>query len=261
MANAAIAHENLADAGSLTATSEAFLLPVLNLQDPHIGRRWRSETGSESCILDLGAMTSIDTIRLSGLTGSVGETVRLRLSTVDTSGAAGDVLDTGILASGATAYFDIDYGTLCYLLAAPTSCRYVRIDLADVGADYVEAGRLFVGLREAFTYNFVPGATIGWVDRSKRQEARGGQTLIWNDNSYRQVEINLEWVTEAQRYGIVETLDRVNGQNTDVLLILDTDSDNLARDSIWGLVSDLTPVAFTNLIGIFTKQYRVKERL
>lgn len=260
MANAAIAGTNLADAGAISPSSEVFTMPASNLLDEHVGRRWRAETNSGYIVLDLLASTSVDTIRLSGLTVSADATVRVRLSSADSSGAAGDVEDSGTLASGSD-QLDADYGTFCYLLASPESCRYVRIDIVDTGADYVEAGRLFVGARTEFTYNFAPGATVGWVDRSKRQEARGGQTLIWNDNAYRQVEVSLEWVTEAQRYGIVETLDRVNGQNTDVLLIVDTDSDNLARDTILGLVSDLTPVAFTNLASIFTKQYRIKERL
>jgi hypothetical protein len=271
MANAAVLHANLADDGTLSVSDEEALMRVAMLQDPHVLRRWRSRTLTPYFVLDLGATASIDTIMLRGMTVTDDCTLRVRISSADATGAAGDVYDsatdypTGI--EDGDDVFDVDYGALLILLPAVLSTgRYVRIDFneAGSGATYVEAGRLGVGVRTAFDINFAPGATVGWIDRSIRAKTRGGQTLVWHDDKHRAVSLNMEWVTSSQRYGLVETMDRVNGQSTDILLVLDTESDNLARDSIWGLVSDLTPVAYTNIYGsdgaIFQKSYQIEER-
>ena len=172
--------------------------------------------------------------------------------------AFGDLHDATFDATDAA--YDTDYGAFILPLAAPISARYVRLDITDGPASYVEAGRLFVGLREAFDYNFAPGAAVTWTDRSRKTVSAGGQTLIFRDNKVRSAELNFEWVSAEQRYGLVETIDRVNGQSIDVLLILDTDSDNLARDSIFGLISAPTPNLYGPISDIFARAYRIEER-
>ncbi|MBN9023119.1 MAG: hypothetical protein J0H08_13710 [Rhizobiales bacterium] len=146
-------------------------------------------------------------------------------------------------------------------LAAPVSGRYVRLDITDAAASYVEAGRLFIGRREAFTYNFASGAGIRWEDRSRKAKSAGGQTLIFSDNKYRVAELNLAFVTKAQRWGLVESIDRINGQSVDVLLILDTAADDLAKVTIFGLISAAAPSLYTQIPDIFARAYQVEERL
>jgi hypothetical protein len=89
----------------------------------------------------------------------------------------------------------------------------------------------------------------------------GGQTLIFVDNVYRQLVLNFDFVTSDQRYGLIEIIDRVNGQHVNLLCIIDTESGNLPRDSIWGLVSSLAPVTTPDVIDIFGKQISINERL
>lgn len=176
----------------------------------------------------------------------------------DGTGAAGDLYDATFDASDAQ--YDPDYGAFVLPIAAPVSARFVRLDITDTPASYVEAGRLFIGLREAFTYNFSPGAGVTWADRSRKTISAGGQTLIFPDNKVRSVELNFEWVTKAQRNGLIESIDLVNGQSVDVLLILDTDSDNLARDSIFGLISAPAANLYSPIADIFSRAYRIEER-
>ncbi len=82
---------------------------------------------------------------------------------------------------------------------------------------------------------------------------------------YRVVNLSFEYVTERQRLGFVEEIDRVNGTHEDVLLITRSDSDNLGRDTIWGLISDLDPItqplAWINDAPAYGKTYRITERL
>lgn len=260
MGNAAIAYLNLADSGSVTASSQASAMPASYLQDPHVSMRWRSRTNDDFFVVDLLSSQSIDTVLVRGMTVSASSTVRIRISTADSSGADGDASDSGSLISGST-YFDADYGAIVFTTATPVTGRYVRIDISDPDGSYVDAGRVFVGLRTQFSYNFNWGWGIGYTDRSTKIKSRGGQTLVLTDNSFRTINVDLAWVSSSQRYGIIETIDRVNGTHLDVLLITDTDSTNLARDTIFGLISNQSPVTNPALADIFGKQYQIEERL
>ncbi len=56
------------------------------------------------------------------------------------------------------------------------------------------------------------------------------------------LDLSFEWITASQRNGIVEEIDRDNGPTDDIFMVTDTESANLARDSIIGLATDTTPV-------------------
>lgn len=259
MANAAIAYRNLADDGTVSASTAEPAMPVSRLQNEHVGKRWRSTAEPGYVILDLGSSMSIDTIALLGMTAAAGASCQVRASASDATVTGSLSFDSGSLSDGG-AYFDTDYGALVYIRSSPVSTRYVRIDITDTPASYVEAGRLFVGLREAFTYNFAPGAGVTWADRSRKTISAGGQTLIFPDNKVRSVDLNFEWVTAAQREGLIESIDRINGQSIDVLMILDTDSDSLPRDTIFGLISAPAPNLYSPIADIFSRAYRIEER-
>jgi hypothetical protein len=260
MANAALVIDNNAQNGIVSASSQVLTLPASNLKTPHPSERWRSLTAADWIMLDKGASVSSDTVALFGLTCGANATARLRLSSIDASGAAGDILDTGVLAVGA-ASFSVDYASFVYRLPAPAAWRYTRIDLADPDAAYVEAGCLLDGLSESFAYNFVPGGSIQVVDRSRVAPTSSGMTLTWDDNQFRRVDLTFQWVSETQRYGLIERLDRVCGRRRNVLLMTDTASTDLPRDSIFGLVTDITPVTFGVIFDLFGKQLRIDERI
>jgi hypothetical protein len=211
-------------------------------------------------MLDKGASIASDTVGLFGLTCGDNATVRLRLSSIDASGAAGDIADTGTLSVGDPS-FSVDYASFVYRLPAPASWRYTRIDLADPDATYVEAGCLLDGLSESFAYNFVPGGSIQVVDRSRVAPTSSGMTLTWDDNQFRRADLTFQWVSETQRYGLIERLDRASGRRRNVLLMTDTASTNLPRDSVFGLVTDITPVTFGVIFDLFGKQLRIDERI
>ena len=260
--NAAIAYDNRADRASITASSSAILLPVSRLQDPHIARKWRSNgSASEFLTIDLGASVPVDTVALIGLNLTSDGTVRVRVSDMDTSAQAGEIYDSGDVGGA----IDPRWGMLVHLLPEALVGRYVRIDLSDPNAAYIEAGRLFVGRRWQFQYNFAFGWSRQYVDRSRKTESRGGQTFIDRDVRYRMANISFELITQAQRWGFVEEVDRVNGTHDDVLLITQSDSDNLGRDCIWGLISDLDPITQPQVwiedAPAYAKAYRITERL
>lgn len=261
MANLAFGYTNLADSGSVTATSQQILLPASNVLNEHVGKRWRSSTNNDSIVIDLGSSQSIDTVWFGGLTGSAATTTaRVRIATVDVTGVAGDAYDSGTLSDGGM-NLDVAYSSGMVLISSPVTGRYVRIDLADSAGSYVEIGRVFVGARTAMSRTFSLGWQRQWIDRSTTSETRGGQTLILKDTILRSLVLSLDNVTEAEKNGVIEDIDRLNGQSTDILVITDPDSTNLPRDSLWGLVRDLTPVIQPQWYTTFSKQFSVKERL
>lgn len=261
MANAAIVAINLADDGSLTASPSASLMPVSLLQNPHVSKVWRSITSPHYVICDLGFSASIDVVALFGMTASANSSVRVRASSSDPTVTSSLDFDSGTIDDG-DPEFDTRYGSLIYLRGTPVTTRYVRIDITEFSLTYVGAGKILIGLKEVFTYNFAPGARRGWTDRSRREESPGGQTLIFPDNKYRTFEVNFDWVPKDQQDGLWETLGRLNGNSEPVLFMLDTDSDKLPMHSVYGLViSPPGSSMYTSIPDIASAPLAVKERL
>lgn len=256
----ALVLDNNALTGTLTASSQELTMPVSQLLTPSPSERWRSLSNSAWVLLDKGSLISGDIVMLGGLTCGVNSTIRARLSTIDTTGAAGDVYDSGTVANG-DARFDVEYGAFLARLSAPASWRYLRFDISDPDATFVEAGSILDGLSEAFTYNFVPGTAIQTTDRSRVEKAASGKAYVWPDNTFRSAALNYDFITSAQRYGMIETLDRKKGLRTNVLLMTDIASSNLPRDSIHGLMQDISANTFGPIVDIFSKGIKIEERV
>lgn len=260
MSNAALLWRNLADAGLLTASAAVSGMPVSQLQGEHVRKPWRAAGASAHVICDFGAAVDLDTVGLFGITAGASATARLRLSTADATGAAGDALDTTAVASG-TQFFDVDHGALVWAGAAAVTGRWLRIDLAEPGAAHLEAGRIVAGARTAFATNFAPGSGRGRIDPSIRTATLGAGTLIDRRRSRRFLDLGFDWVTAAEWADIVEPIERERGLTDDVLVMIDPESTNLPRDTVWGLLSDMSPSQFTAIPDLVSTRYRVEERL
>jgi hypothetical protein len=251
MSAACIAYENLADGATVAASTQELLLPAVNLQNPHVARKWRSLLSTASVVFTLAEAAEIDTVAMFGISA---ETIRVRLSATDPSGVMGEVYDSG------TQAVDETFSSFVVLMAAPASALYVLVDLATTSEDFVEAGRAFIGTRHQFGVNHEFNWSRGRVDRSVRAKSRGGQTQVSPDDGFRQVQVTFGFLTAAEASGLVDTIDRVNGLHTDVLLILDPDSVNLPRDSYWGLIAEDADV-INPKSGVFSKTYKIEARL
>ena len=166
--------------------------------------------------------------------------------------------------TSSSSYFDPVYASLVCPLVELLTARYVRFDFADAlappTADYIQAGRLVVGIRDALACNFMPGGTLGWADSSPVRKTTGGQTTTWQRRAYRTARLSFDYINNEQRWGLIESLGRDVGRHSDVLLILDPAADNVPQWTIWGLVTDDTPAAFTAFPDIYGKQLSVEER-
>lgn len=263
--SSAVLYQNLADDGEVTASSWIASAPPSTLQNVHVTRRWKGSNGAaESILITWPSAQSIDTIALFGcaVIGSGVERVmsaaassRIRVSSVDLTGLGGDLYDSGNVAGAIRE----EYGALVSLRPAALSARAVRIDLSESGVDAIMAGRVVIGLRSAFTLNFGYGWAFGYDDLSRRRKSVGGLSFVDRDDRYRVLNLNYESLDQTDRYAHVHEIDRLNGISRDVLFVTDSASTQLDRDSIWGLIQDMSPPTQPNL-AYFNKSYRIEER-
>lgn len=269
MSRAQILYQNLADAGTVTASSWIASAPPAILQDFHVSRRWEGRSGdTESITFDLGSAQSIDTVCLFGCQGifasedqsNLTETAirRVRLSLTDPTAVLGEVYDTNSNDAG-IGFIKEAYGAMVELISAPVMARYGIIDLSQSGANALLAGRLVVGLRNPFTINFAYGWGYGYGDLSRKKKSAGGQTFIDQDDRYRILNLNFENLDEDDRNSFVHEIDRLNGISSDVLFVIDPDSIDVTRDTIWGLITDMSLPTQPNL-AFFAKPYNIEER-
>lgn len=245
MASARIGYVNKADGAALSVSSQNLLAPIARLQDPHIDVKWQGTVNAEWFVADLGSVQPIDAVRLMGL---VATTARIRYSTADP--AIGDVADTGVL--------PVDQAWLTLTDLRSVAARYVRVDLE--GDDICACGRLFIGELHGFGINFSWGWTRRWVDPSDRKKTEGGQTRINRRQKYRVFAVNFEFLGDVEANGFTDDIDRINGLTDDVLFIADPASANVEQDSIWGLLTDLSPVS-QQFLDRWTKTLSIEQRL
>jgi hypothetical protein len=268
LANAAVAFDNYVDLSTTTLTASDWVLqaPPTLLANPHVGKKWRDNDTSTYVLVGTSGSKSIDTIMLAGISGSIEDiapTFRVRLSTADSSGAAGDALDTGII-TGAP-YFDSNYGLFVYLLPSPVTATFTRVDIAITGTDYIEAGRMFVGLRNAFGINFQTPWSRSPVRTSVDVVGFGGQTFVDPRRGYFQIGAKFDFLSVEEREGFIEDIATaiVTHGHLDMLWIEDPDSDNLSRDCVWGYLS--SDLATTQNIyidpAVFSAEFNIRQRL
>jgi len=257
LAKAALIARNLADAGTVSASSTIGTLLAANLQTPHLARVWRSATELTSCwvLVDLGASTSVDFVALMATVLSGTATYRLRISTVDATGAAGDAYDS----TATDADLDQHYPHLVLPLAAPVTGRYVRIDLADGAPTQFEAGRLIVGALYRPTHNLRRDYQLTFYDGSRVDESDGGPDWVERRAARRGIRASLPAAGDEEMRTYLLRMQIERGQSQDIGLMLDTASTNPGRDFFWGLAQGVRPIRYVAL-NRYDLEIEIKER-
>lgn len=264
VSNLAIAWVNIFDNATLAASSEAANMLVTKLQQEDTRRNFR--TGAVTTVnidLTYAATQSADTFALVNTNLSAAGIVRIKLSNVSLGGT--DIWDSNPSDTAGTV--DPSYKDAIVLASSVKSgWKYCRIILTDTSKTYLEAGRGFIGTRSQFDINFNFGAQFTVVDPSIHKKTKGGQTKIMVRPKFRQFDLPVGFVTEAQRRSIVDGVDLVNGISTPVLVMTDPSSTNMGRDSLYGLIKESSPVqiieGFDSVGGIMSsKSYRIEQRL
>ena len=84
--------------------------------------------------------------------------------------------DTGV--SQINAGVDPIYGHLIHILPTSQAGRYLRLELTDSSLTYIEAGRLFAGIKFQPGHNFAYDYKRTTLDSVRMTESEGGQTWV-----------------------------------------------------------------------------------
>jgi hypothetical protein len=247
---AAFCFQNAADTASFTVPGSLPLTPPALLQNPHPSIRCRVESDTMAITGVLVGATTIDTFGLFGiralsssgvdLTSSIVSRVRASLS--DLSALDGAGYDSGSAAGRVSAY----YRNLVGLRDGSSLVRAVRFDLTAGGAAFIEAGFPMIGLRNQVTINYAPGEQDTPIDPSVKTTTRSQAThvddLAPDGITPRKWNFDFSNLTETERFGWIEDLDRLYGARKNVMMIRNCASSNLGRDTMLGLITTGTPI-------------------
>ncbi len=263
--NIAAAWANIAGNGTLTTSSATTAMPITNLQQQDILRNWRSgATTTATVYLTFASNQSADTFSVLNTNLTAAGIVRVGLYPTLTDAGAGTnvIYDSN---SGSTpGQVDPNYKKAVVLASSvQTGWKTVRVDLTDTSLSYIEAGFLVVSTRTQYTYNYNFGATLTVVDPSVRKKTKGGQSRIMVRPKFYQADITVGFLTQTQRWNVVDAMDRANGASVPVLFILDPSSSNLSRDSIFGFIesSPVTTIQAFDSGPLYQKPYKIEQRL
>lgn len=162
MAGAFLYDNLLLSAASVQAPAAIASAPVGNLLDPQPRIRMRCVGVSAGVLIDLGGTRSVDCVAFISTTVGASAIVRVRVSTTDITGAAGDAWDSGILA--ASTGEEANGNVVVVRSAGTVSGRYVLAELADGALTTVDVGCVAVGalwrMTRAQAYGYSEGRVI-----------------------------------------------------------------------------------------------------
>ena len=261
MARPIFVRTNLIDAATLTASTATGGLPVANLAEADIRKVWRAAASSSSAwvLADLGSSLTIGAVALVNTNLALTTSVRVRVSTVDATGVAGNAYDT----AGSPALLaecDPAYRLFVHVIEGGAVGRYLRID-ATITA--FEAGRLVAGPTYQPSRNLSLNHPIEelWTDHSRITPSLSGVRWIDREEIQRGLRATFNGLDENEVRGQIVELNRLLGVNRDFLFIRDPESDNLGRDSLWGYVEEPLTYPILNIAGFHEVGITVWNRL
>lgn len=265
MAGAFLYNNLIASSAGVTVPGAEASAGVSNLLDPQPRLRCRViGAGGASILVDLGATRSVDCVFLGSTTASSSASVRVRLSTVDTTGAAGDAWDTGggLASTGAEAN-----GNVVIIRSAGTaSGRYVLIELAH-GLSVMDIGIVAIGALLRLPINPLPGQVIGRriLDMRPRNMLTAAEFPMAALGNPRFEAFGVDLLTEADVTGQLRTMLYQAGAWSDGLYIPDISlsQSELNNRSIWGALAEPgTDCGVEQYnIGAYRRSWRMVERM
>lgn len=162
MAGAFLYDNLLLTATSVQAAAAIASAPVGNLLDPQPRIRMRCVGVGAVVLIDLGASRPVDCLAFISTTVTAGAIARVRLSSADATGVAGDVWDSGVIS--AETGEEANGNVIIVRAGGPVSGRYVLAELADGALTRVDVGCIAVGalwrLARAQSYGYSEGRVI-----------------------------------------------------------------------------------------------------
>lgn len=101
----------------------------------------------------------------------------------------------------------------------------IAVDIADSGSSdgYVQIGRLFMGRKWTPSVNYAYGAALQYEDPTPIEQSLTGAEYFDVRSRYRVFEFDLEYINTAEAYSSALDLQRLSGNNGEVLVVPDLD--------------------------------------
>lgn len=252
-----LAWDNKLDAASVSAGSELATLPASNVQHPHVSRKWATAAGVKASYLvfDMGAPVPVSLLSVVGTNLTPAATVRLRASNADPTAAAGDLYDSGVIASGVKA----GYGAI-YKAFNEVTARYWRLDLDDAAVqDNLLVGFVFLGPSWDVVGRLLYDWSVTSLDESPQSESTGGQAHFDVRQQRRHLDFVLDFMTEQDAYTKAFVMARANGRVKSLVAVPDINSVYLSEQSVLGTVRASMPIVHRRF-DIHLQKFSIKER-
>jgi hypothetical protein len=240
-------------------------LPLSGLQDPQPRVRARFTSGQGAVLFDLGQARALDCVAVLSTTATAAATIRVRLATADTTGAAGDAWDSGTLPAATD---DASNGQVILVRAAGAATgRYLLVELLDATLSFLDVGRVAAGSLWRLARGYEPGAEEGRLilDTRARNALTGAEFISPAILNPRSARFTLPAVTRAEALAQHRAMIDRLGAAGDGLWIPDLDDSQaeLNRRALWGSLAvpggnaALTQTLFARFARSFTLVERV----
>lgn len=226
-------HADVAVFSGLTAVAS---LPLSNLKTDDIREVFRgtasSAAGPVVLISDLTAIQTVGCVSLINCNlFSPPVTVRLRMSATDPAGLTNLVYDS----LDVPAVPDPIHNKFVHFIDSQVSARYVRMNINSIPVA-PEIGRLVIGDTWSPTRDMRYGFEPIWRDFSVRSRSLGGNEFIDVRPRQRGYRFTILGLSESEAQEQVDRLNLLRGIGRDILVCRNKDSENLGRDTVWGLL-------------------------
>lgn len=257
MTNAYLLFDDRVPSATLSGTSPASGLPLANMQDPQPRKvaRWLATTGY--VVADFGSSMPVGAVIVHGTNLSAAATRRVRLSSADATGAAGDVHDSGTATAGASPNF---MGSFAYTMASDLSARYLRVDLTDTSLQWIDIGLLMAGPTYRPTRNFSFGWQLGYREFGLTDQSPIGVTFASQRGRGRAINMRFAFATAAEAHTQIFELQRIAGATANVAVIPDPSGTYKAQQLIVGTLADLVPIQ-NDAFNVYSATVSVLERI
>jgi hypothetical protein len=257
MARGVILYDDRVAAATLSGAATVSGLPVSNMQDPQPRKvaRWSGTTGY--VVADFGASVPVGMVAVAGTNLSTGATRRVRLSSADATGAAGDVHDSGTAAAGADPRYNGSFG---YVLSSDLSARYLRVDFTDATLSFIDAGLLLAGPCLRPGKNFAFGWSLGYRDMGQADVSPIGTLFASRRGRGRVVDLRFPYATAAEAMTGFLEMKRIAGITENVAVWPENDGTYKTQQLVIGLVADALPIR-NDAFNVWSDQATVVERI
>lgn len=226
--------DKVATAVSLTSAAANPAFPAAELATVQPGEIFRTSDGTNSAaiLVTFGAQVTFQAVLLAATNLTPAATWRIRVSTADVTGVAGDAYDSGTASAGVST----EWRRALKIFPSAVTGGFLLVNLTDASLPFLEAGIL----RALTVWNPSRGYRFGWKrltrDWSKVPTGPNGQQWPRLGPVQRGVEFGMPAIPDAEWAASADPMARYSGISRDVMACMDAGAADLGREIYYGLL-------------------------